>query len=215
MDEFKKVNKLKLDLIDECIGEFRISDKYPGRKTLDEAKELFTDANNKKNTSQFFNFVYEMEEDFKEVSKYLEPILSFFQGSQKTIFEDSCAVWEVYESNRNLVNDSILSEKASEINKIIHMPSPYSNIRRLPELNKDFNTRFDEILDEERGIIENDIDNDLNDVLSRLDNEERKNKFEGDVNSKFARLKDKLNSQKNIAIIKGITTESKISEKDL
>lgn len=209
MGEFKRVNKLKLNLIDECIGEFRISDKYPGRKTLDEAKELFTDANNKKNTSQFFNFIWEMADDFMDISEDLEPILSFFQGSQKTIFEESCAVWDVYESNKNLVNDSILSEKASEINKIIEMHSPYSNIRRLPELNKDFNIRFDEILKEERGIIENDIDNDLDDILSRLDNEERKNKFELDVNSKFARLKDKLNSQKNIAIIKGITTESK------
>lgn len=209
MDEFKRVNKLKLDIINECISEFRISDKYPGKKTLDEAKELFTDVNNKKNTSQFFNFVYKMEDDFKDISEDLEQILSFFQGSQKTIFKHSCAVWEVYESNMNLINDSTLYEKALEINKIIQMPSPYSNIRRLPELNKDFDSRFDEILNEERVIIENDIKNDLNDVLSRLDNEERKNKFENNVISEFSRLKDKLNSQKNIAIIRGITTESK------
>ena len=209
MDEFKKTNNLKLGIIDECIGEFKISDKYPGRKTLDEAKELFTDASNKKNISQFFNFVYEMKNDFKYISEDLEPILSFFQGSQKTIFEESCSVWEIYESNKNLVNDSLLSEKAFEINKIIKMPSPYSNIKRLPELNNDFNTRFDEILDGERRIIENDIENDLNDVLSRLDNKELENKFKSDVDSKFSRLKDKLNSQKNIAIIKGITTESK------
>ena len=89
------------------------------------------------------------------------------------------------------------------------MPSPYSNIRRLPDLNKDFNLRFDEILKDERAIIENDINNDLNDVLVRLTNDELKNKFENDINSKFSRLKDKLDSQKNIAIIKGITTESR------
>ena len=35
------------------------------------------------------------------------------------------------------------------------------------------------------------------------------NKFENEVNSKFSRLKEKLYSQKNIAIIKGITTESR------
>lgn len=209
MDEFKRVNQIKLNDINECIGEFRISDKYPGRKTLEDAKELFTDANNKKNISQFFNFVYEMEDDFKDVSEDLEPVLSFFKGSQKTIFEKSCAVWEVYESNRNLINDSVLSEKASEINKIIQMPSPYSNIRRLPELNKDFNLRFDEILNDERAIIGNDIENDLDDILSRLNNDNLKDQFENKVNSKFSKLKDKLNSQKNIAIIKGITTESK------
>ena len=209
MEEFKRVNKLKLGIIDDCISEFRISDRYPGRKTLDDAKELFADANNKKNISQFFNFIYEMKDEFIKLAENLEPTLSFFQGSQKAIFENSCAVWDVYESNKNLINDSILSEKASRIKEILQMSSPYSNIRNLPELNKDFNLRFDEILDEERAIIENDIENDLNDVLLRLDTEERKNKFERDVNYKFSRLKDKLNSQKNIAIIKGITTESK------
>lgn len=209
MDEFKKRNGLKLDIIDECIGEFRIFDKYPGIETLNEAKELFTDVKNKKNISQFFNFIYEMEDDFEDISEELEPVLAFFQGNQKIIFEDSCKVWEVYDNNKNLINDSILSKNATEIKKIIEMPSPYSNIRRLPELKEEFNLRFDEILDDERAIIENDIKNDLSDVLSRLDTEELKNKFESDVDSKFLGLKNKLNLQKNIAIIKGITTESK------
>ena len=208
MVEFKKVNKSKLNSVDECINEFRISDKYPGRRTLDEAKELFIDVDNKKNASQFFNFIYEMEDDFMDISEDLEPILSFFQGTQKTIFEKSCEVLDVYESNKNLINDQILSEKASEINNIIQMTSPYSNISRLPELNKDFNLRFDEILKGERLIIENDINNDWNDVLSRLNDDKCKNRFESDINSKFSILKKKLNSEKNIAIIKGITKES-------
>lgn len=143
-----------------------------------------------------------------DISEDLEPILSFFQGTQKTIFEKSCEVLDVYESNKNLINDQILSEKASEINNIIQMTSPYSNISRLPELNKDFNLRFDEILKGERLIIENDINNDWNDVLSRLNDDKCKNRFESDINSKFSILKKKLNSEKNIAIIKGITKES-------
>ena len=45
MDEFKRVNKLKLDLIDICLFEFKISDKYPGKSILEKSRELFNDAN--------------------------------------------------------------------------------------------------------------------------------------------------------------------------
>ena len=44
---------------------------------------------------------------------------AFFQGSQKSIFKDSCDVYEVYESNKNLINDSELSQIALNIKEII------------------------------------------------------------------------------------------------
>ena len=73
----------------------------------------------------------------------------------------------------------------------------------------------DLILADERTIIDNDINNDLNDVLSRLNNDELKNEFKNEVNSKFSRLKDKLNSQKNIVLLKELLLNLKILEIDL
>ena len=208
MDEFKRVNKLKLDLIDNCLFEFKISDRYPGKSILEESKELFNDANSKKNISQFYKFVSDNSEEFLDLADDLGPVLSFFQGSQKAIFTDACNVYNVYEENKNLVNDSELSEIAAKIDKIISMPSPYSFIKDLPDLNKEFNDRFDEILEEKKVIILNGINSDLNSVLLRLTDDELKNKFNNDVNSRFDFLKNKLDSEKNIAIINGITTES-------
>ena len=208
MDEFKRVNKLKLDIIDNCLFEFKISDKYPGKSILEESKELFNDANSKKNISQFYNFVSNKSEDFLDLADDLGPVLSFFQGSQKAIFTDACNVYSVFEENRNLVNDSVLSEIAAKIDKIISMPSPYSFIKDLPDLNKQFNERFDEILEEKKVIILNGINSDLDSVLLRLTDDELKSEFNNNINSRFNSLKDKLNSEKNIAIINGITTES-------
>ena len=138
----------------------------------------------------------------------LDPVLSFFQGSQKTIFDESCNVYEIYESNRNLINDSSLTDIANEINQIISMPNPYSNIMRLPELNNSFNQRFDEILEDKKTIILNGINSDYESVISRLTDDELKNEFEDKFTSKFDSLENKLNLAKNIAIINGITTES-------
>ena len=209
MDEFKRVNKQKLSLVNDCLLEFKISDKYPGKKILDSAKEIFVEVDNKKNISKFFNYVSDMEDDFLDLVDVLPPTLSFFQGSQKNIFEESCEVYEIYEENVNFINDSSLSEIASKIKKIISMPSPYSNIRYLPELNSEFNTKFNEILKQKREIILIDIQNDLDEILNMLNNDDLKNIFESNVNFKFSNLKNKLNSIKNIAIIQGITMESK------
>lgn len=209
MDEFKRVNKDKINEIDNCLLEFKISNnRYPGRKILDESKELFNDANNKKNTSQFYNYVSDNYEEFLDLADDLDPVLAFFNGSQKAIFDESCEVYRVFEENMNLINDSELSDCASQIDKIISMPNPYSNIKKLPELNNKFNTRFDEILEDKKIIVLNGINNDFESVISRLTTDELKDKFEIKVNSKFESLKNKLSLEKNIAIINGIITES-------
>ena len=208
MDEFKRVNGLKLDLIDNCLFEFKIYDKYPGKSILEESKELFNDANSKKNISQFYNFVSDNSDDFLDLADDLGPVLSFFQGSQKEIFTNSFKVYNVFEENKNLVNDAELAETAEKINKIISMSSPYSFIKDLPDLNKQFNNRFDEILEDKKTIILNGINNDLDSVLIRLTDDELKKEFNDNINSRFESLKNKLDLERNIAIINGITTES-------
>ncbi|MBR6516599.1 MAG: BREX system P-loop protein BrxC [Bacilli bacterium] len=208
MEEFKRLNKLKLDMVEECLSEFKFSYKYPGKQILEEAKELFNDTNNKNSISQFFNFVFEMSDDFLDIGEDLYPVLAFFQGSQKSIFKDSCDVYEVYESNKNLINDSELSQIALNIKEIIDKPKPYSDIKDLPELNNKFNSRFDEILQDKKAIILNGINSDFESVSLRLTDDELKQKFNNKFTSRFDSLKNKLDSEKNIAIINGITTES-------
>ena len=88
------------------------------------------------------------------------------------------------------------------------MPSPYSNIPKLPELNKQFNSRFGEILEDKRKIIIKGIDNDLNTVILRLTDDELKDNFENDFISRFDSLKNQLSSEKNIAVINGYMTQS-------
>ena len=208
MDEFKRVNTSKIEEIDKCLLEFRISTKYPGKSILEESKELFNDANNKKSTLQFYNYVSDNDEEFLDLADDLDPVLAFFNGSQKAIFDESCEVYKVYGENINLINDSDLSDVASEIDRIISMPNPYSNIRKLPELNNKFTTHFDEILEDKKTIILNGIKEDYESIKLRLNTDELKAKFENKFISEFDSLKNKLDSEKNIAIIDGITIES-------
>ena len=88
------------------------------------------------------------------------------------------------------------------------MPNPYSKIKDLPSLNKEFDEKLDVILDEKRKIIRNDIKNDCSSVMDSLTDNDLKEQFENRFKSEFSKLMNKLNSEKNISIIKGITDES-------
>lgn len=208
MDEFKRVNKSKIEEIDACLLEFKIFDKYPSRNILEKSKELFNDANAKKNISQFYNYVSENSDEFLELSDDLDPVLAFFNGSQKDIFTTSCEIYNIYENNKNLINDDELSDLASQIDKIISMPNPYSNIRKLPEINQQFTIKFDEILETKKIVVLNGINNDFDSVILRLNSADLKEEYESEITNSFESLKNKLNSEKNIAIINGIITES-------
>ena len=208
MDEFLRVNKLKLDSVNECLLEFKFLDKYPGKETLEKAKELFNDISQKKSISKFYTFVPSLESDLKSIGEKLEPVLAFFNGSQKRIFKESCSVYDIYDKNKNFISDSELSKTATEIKEIIDMPIPYSDIRRLPELNNSFNIKFDQILEEKCKFVLLGIDSDFDSVISRLTDDELKKEFENRVILTFESLKQNLSSEKNIAVINGYTTQS-------
>lgn len=208
MEVFKKRNNEKLDDINECLIEFKGFIHYPGRSILEESLELFNEIKGKNSIAEFYKYIYNHEDDILDVSDDLMPVLSFFKGSQKGIFKEAWDVYRSYETNKNLLQNKELEEIAESINSILQMPNPYSKIKNLPSLNKEFDEKLDVILDEKRKIIRNDIKNDCSSVMDSLTDTDLKEQFENRFKSEFRQLMDKLNSEKNISIIKGITDES-------
>ena len=208
MDLFKKFNSEKLNEINECLIEFKLFDKYPGRKILESASELFQEIDSKKTISEFYKFMKVHEDDILDEAEDVSPILSFFKGAQKNIFKESYDVYMDYKVNKNLLQNSDLDKIANSIKNILDMPNPYSKIKDLPGLNNDFNNNLESILKEKRKIIRNDISEDYKIVLSHLTDDELKNRFEDEVNNEFKSLEKKLDAEKNISIINGITEES-------
>lgn len=208
MEVFKKRNDEKLDNINKCLIEFKGFTHYPGRSILEESFELFNEIKGKNSIAEFYKYIYNHEDDILDVSDDLMPVLSFFTGSQKGIFKEAWDVYRSYETNKNLLQNKELEEIAESINSILQMPNPYSKIKDLPSLNKEFDEKLDVILDEKRKIIRNDIKNDCSSVMDSLTDTDLKEQFENRFKSEFSQLMDKLNSEKNISIIKGITDES-------
>lgn len=208
MDEFIKENNKILDKVNNSLNEFRIFEKYPGKKQLVESKNIFEEINNQKNTSEFFNYIYENEEDILDINDAVKHVLSFFEGKQKYIFKDSYELYEIYDKNKNLINDYELEEIATKIKTILEMQSPYSQIHKLPELENNFKNKFNKLLDVIRKNIRNNIDEDYANLKRQLDNDELKRKYENEIDKKYKELYDRLENEQLISILNGLINES-------
>lgn len=208
MEEYKKENEILYKKIEKALSEFRIFDKYPGKTILEEAKEINKEINNLENTSEFFNYLFEQEDDILEINDELKHVLSFFESPQKKIFKEAYDMYDIYYENKNLINSPPLDELADNIKKILDMPNPYSQISNLPGLKKEINNIIESILNEKREIIDNTINDDYENVINNLTTDELVNKYGNEIKTAFEQLHSKLYKEKNIAIISGISQES-------
>jgi len=208
MELFQDKSTIKIDKIKEIEIEYKLEERYPGRKVIDESKELLRDVTAINQLNQFFDFVSEHKDDFLDIAEDLEPVLNFFEGKQKDIFKKACEVYDLYKNNENYIDNSELEEIASQIKHITGMPSPFSHIHELPELYDHFETLHQIILEIESEPIKKDIDADLSHVLKEIDSDQLKDKFEEKFKKRFQELENKLEASQKISDIKGIRDES-------
>lgn len=209
---FEKESKKSLERINVALNNFKYVSNYmyPGEEKLKDNRMLILEANDKKSLEQFYDYMSSKEDEFLVLGEDIDPVLMFFEGPQKGIFERGCDVYDSYTKNQlSIIDKDELNEIASKIKDIIFDPEPYSKIKFINDYCDDYKGLFDEILENKRTIPRNDIDNNLKEVLSYLNNEDLLNKFEMDVRSDFSNLKDKLNAATVIAVIEGISNESR------
>lgn len=210
MMDFKSKVEYKLANINDCLTEFRHLDIYPGKEILSEAQELLINVKGNKGIEQFYKYVFNHEDDLLDLAEDLDPVLQFFNGNQKSIFNEAYDTYHQYLDNKNLLSNSKLDECAKSIKRILDMPSPYSHIKDLPSLCDEYESESRNLLDLEKEPVKNDIINALNSTIDYLNASKLENKDSmlEKINNSFKNLEKKLIHASNIAVIKGITDEA-------
>jgi len=182
-------------------SEYKIEERYPGKKVIEEAKELFKEVKATKSTSEFFKYISDNEETFLDLHDNIESVVSFFNTQQKDIFKEACETVDTYEKNRLLISSKDLIENIESINEIIEMPNPFSNIHKLPDLTDKFNKGFSEILSKEKSEVLGCLNADKEFLINLLNSNELKEEFETKINEDFDDKLSELNSAKDISYI--------------
>lgn len=202
----KSANKFRE--LQDIEREYLLEERYPGKTTIQESLTLLRDVNGINQLNQFFDFVSEHKDEFLDLGDDLESILNFFNGTQKDIFRRAYEVTDLYNDNKNYIDNEELMEMAKNIKRIIEMPYPFSHIHELPELYDKFNNLHQAILEKEEEPIRKGLEEDLKHVLEELDSQELENKFGAIIQNRFHELENKLNNSQKISDIHGIQNES-------
>ncbi|MCF0227176.1 MAG: hypothetical protein HUK28_07735, partial [Methanobrevibacter sp.] len=194
MESFKTLLSDVLTKISNCLIEYNILESFPGKSTLEHAQEVFKSIQSINNTSAFYKYVAEEEDELLDLGEDIRPILHFFTSVQKDYFRDATLLYNVYEKNRYLVNSTKLDEIADEIGKILKMPNPYSNIKSLDGLISEYNLEYDKILEEEKAPVRKQIEH----IRDSVEGGERE----------FNNLLEKLEASTDISQIRLIPQEA-------
>jgi hypothetical protein len=180
---------------------------YPGKNVLENGKKLFEQIEKIKDTKAFYDYLAEEKESFLDYEEDIQDVKKFFKN-QKDIFDKALKMLGIYEGNRSYVLDPQTIKIVAHIEHIISLPSPYKEIHKLPELIKQFNEHFSDLLEAECEPVGKDILADKAETIADLERRSFRERFTEKVQAEFAALLDRLSHANNIYEAIAMRTES-------
>lgn len=196
MAEFKSVAKAKKSEIEGLLDKYKIA-RYPGKKILEQGKNLIEEVLDYRDPLEFFKCVDSLYDDFLDYEEDSDEIIKFFNenNSQKKHFDLALEKIKHAKDNEDYL-DAETKDIVSSIVEIVEMEKPYRAIHQLPMMIEKYNDKLLELYENEADGIRPTLTNHKNEVLNYLDNTDFADEFRGKYVRKFDELMDKLNLAK-------------------
>jgi len=208
MTRIKEFATIELSEINHLLGKY--TSRYPGKKILDDGKKLLEQTILFKDAKSFYEYLQRDKESLLDYEEDVQDVKRFFKN-QNEQFDNALKMLDIYEGNRAYVLDAETVKLVDDIEKITRLPSPYSEIHKLPDLVDKFRTNFGRLLEEEcvpiQANIEADRDVTLID-LRRRDLNDSLDGFEKRIISDYGALLERLTRVNNIYEAIAMQTES-------
>ena len=208
MRNFKNKAQDKLEVFGEILIEYRVNPKLPCQSLLEKAKKNLEELLDIKEPVEFFKTVDKKRDDLLDDADDTAPVVDFFKGEQRKIFEDAVKNLNYFENSKTYVSNAELLKVVREIESIVEDRKPFGKIYRLPELNKKFDDLHMGLLEKEAEEIQPIVQEDFQKVKAVLDAKPFAEELRPDINRRFEELWKKLETSNNIAAIKNIKLES-------
>ena len=111
---------------------------YPGKKVLSSGKALMQSVVQIQSALDFFTTVSKRRDDFFDFAEDYEPIKTFFEGEQSTIFARALDMLAIFDDSKTYIVNDELENIVAQMRSITRQEKPYANIPKLPELRERF-----------------------------------------------------------------------------
>jgi len=211
MKEIKEFIDLELfeknDSIEKLLANYR-NRPYPGKTVLEDGKKSLERIYSIKDIKGFFEALQSERDNLLDYVEDVSDVKKFFSGGQREIFEKSLGTIDIFNASRIYIMDNDTIKLVEEISKITKLPSPYSEIHKLPELRERFNIAYLDILDKECEPIREIVKSDMAYCLADLERRSFKDRFEKQVRDSFDQLLIRLDATNKILDAIGMKEES-------
>jgi len=204
---FKTRAENKVRDIEKQLIEYRLESRFPGQSVLVEAKDILSEIVDITNPIEFFRYVDSRKDDLLDIED-IAPIITFFEGEQKTIFAKAWKYIDIFENSKTYVVDKQLIDMVESIKSIATKATPYSDIYKLPSLLEQFADLHTSLLEKEAEPIRAEVKIDQKQVMDILNQKDFADKFKDQFVQRFEELKDKLEHSNEVAAVKNIRHES-------
>jgi ribosomal protein S18 len=181
---------------------------YPGKNIVKDGKILIINLLEIKYSTEFFKTVDEKHDELLGFSEDYEPVKAFFNGEQINIWNRSLRLMKIYDDSKTFIVNQDIEAAVNEINSIMKKSSPYSDIRRVPELLDSYIEIYTDIIREMEVPVLNAIKEAHTRVIEELNSKECKDKLETLINQRFETIKQKTKNCNNVAILQNIKVEA-------
>ena len=208
MRTFKKKAQDKLELFSEIMIEYRVNPKLPCKSLMEQAKKNLEELLTIKEPAEFFKTVDKKRDDLLDDADDTAPVLDFFNGDQKKIFEKAQEHIQMFENSKIYVREQEIIDNVARMEAIVTAKNPFRQIQKLPDMSMRFVQQYGELLEKEAEEMRPIVEDDQRKVLHILDEKGFVSVFRDRFSSVFEELKEKLDTSNEIATVKNIRLES-------
>ena len=175
---------------------------YPGKKVLSSGKALMQSVVQIQSALDFFTTVSKKRDDFFDFAEDYEPIKTFFEGEQSTIFARALDMLAIFDDSKTYIVNDELEGIVAQMRSITRQEKPYANIPKLPELRERFMSCYVKILQQESAPVLDSIDQAWKRVLEVLSTKEYNDQKRTAYYEKFQEIQDGATHCNNVSTLR-------------
>ena len=181
---------------------------YPGKRVLSSGKALMQSVVQIQSALDFFTTVSKKRDDFLDFAEDYEPIKTFFDGEQVTIFTRALDMLAIYDDSKTYIVDDELENIVAQMRSITRQEKPYANIPKLPELRERFMSCYVKILQHESAPVLDAIDQARNRVLEVLSTKEYKDQKQNTYFERFREIREGAEHCNNVSTLRSFADKA-------
>lgn len=199
--------KLKNDL-EKLEIHYKNEASYPGKRVVQGGKSLLLNILSIKYSAEFFKTVDTKRDDYLDFAEDYDPVKSFFNGEQIEIWNRTLRLIKIYNESKTFIVNKEVETVVSDIEAIMKKATPYSDIRRIPELLDRYTGLYNKMLDQMEAPVLSAIHTARSRVVEELEGKECKEKYSKIINDRFSEIEEKAKSCNNVATLQNIKVEA-------